>query len=169
MKKFLFALCLVGVLLCPGCSVLGLNDDADGATVDLFELAQHPLTFSGPDGALKLEASYFPSPSDVPGCAGVISHTTGRDVYTALWLSFYFYDDTPVGGELRLERFNFGAAASSNSNEYTNTFTGKMVLKERSANRVVISMENVRLKIAHGEYKLNGYLVARTKALALEY
>ena len=78
-----------------------------------------------------------------------------------LFLSFYFSDTTSVGSELQLERFRFSAPLSSNGREYTDSYTGKMVLKERSADRVVISMEDVHLCIAHGEYTLNGYLAAK--------
>ena len=157
MKRLLFVICLAE-LLCPACSFL--NPDGADDSIDLVEMMQNPLTFSGPEGTMKLEGSFIPSPSDVPGCAGVITHTDGKDVYSFLWLSFYFFDTTSVGSELQLERFHFGAMLSSNSREYTDSFTGKMILKERSTHRVVISMEDVHLRIAHGEYTLNGYLVA---------
>ena len=103
---------------------------------------------------------YYSAPQDVPGCSGVICHTNGKDVFTNIWLSFYFYDNTPQGGELKLKRLNFGAALSSNSREYTNTFTGKMVLGEKTDSRVIIYMDDVHFKIQHGEYVFNGNLVA---------
>ena len=158
MKRFLYVICLAG-LLCPACSFL--NQDGADDSIDLVELMQNPLTFSGPEGTMKLEGSFVPSPTDVPGCSGVITHTDGKDVYTLLFLSFYFSDTTSVGSELQLERFRFSAPLSSNGREYTDSYTGKMVLKERSADRVVISMEDVHLSIAHGEYTLNGYLAAK--------
>ena len=158
MKKILAALCLAG-LLCTACFTLNL--DGDDETVDGIDLTLNPLILTGPDGVMTLTASYLPSPSDVPGCEGIISHTSGKNVWNSIWLDFYFQDTTPVGGELQLERFWFGAALSSNSNNFAHTFTGKMILKERSAKRVVISMEDVRLSIAHGDYKLNGYMVAK--------
>ena len=158
MKKILAALCMAG-LLCSAC--FSLNLDGDDEAVDGIDLTLNPLLLTGPDGVMTLTATYDPSPSDVPGCSGVISHTSGKDVWDSLWLSFYFTDTTPVGGELLLERFGFSAALSSNSYNHTNSFTGKMILKERSEKRVVIAMENVSLSIAHGDYKLNGYMVAK--------
>ena len=158
MKKILAALCMAG-LLCTAC--FSLNLDGDDEAVDGIDLTLNPLMLSGPDGLMFLSATYDPSPSDVPGCSGVISHTSGKKVWDSLWLSFYFTDTTPVGGELQLERFWFGAALSNNLNNFAHTFTGKMILKERSEKRVVIAMEDVRLSIAHGDYKLNGYLVAK--------
>lgn len=35
-----------------------------------------------------------------------------------------------------------------------------MVLKEKTEKRVVISMEDIHMKINHGAYTLNGYLTA---------
>jgi hypothetical protein len=114
-----------------------------------------------PEGPLPLQASYHPQPTDVPGCFQVIAHTNGKNVYNNLWLSFCVYDDTPIDGELQLERLNFGAVLSSNSQEYTQTFTGKMTLASRTNYGVAINMDNVHFKIAHGEYVLNGILVAK--------
>ena len=120
-----------------------------------------PLTMTGPDGTMKFTATYDAQPSDVPGCSGVFGHTSGKDVYSLLWLSFYFYDTTPIGYELQLERVYFGAVLSSDSRQYTNEFSGKMKLTSRNDKEVVIFMEDVHFKIAHGEYVLNGTLVAK--------
>ena len=121
------------------------------------------LTMTGPDGAMKLKAVYDNSSKDVPGCSGVICHTDGKDVFTNIWLSFYFYDNTPQGSELKLERLSFGALLSSNSREYTSTFSGKMTLGEKTDSYVIVYLEDVHFKIQHGEYVLNGNLIAKTK------
>ena len=106
---------------------------------------------------------YVAVPSDVPGCSGVIASTDGRNVYDYIWLSFYFYNDTAVGQELKLERLTFGMPLSSNSADYAWTFTGKMLLKEKSGRKAIIRMQDVRFKTAQGEFILNGDLVARVK------
>ena len=122
-----------------------------------------PLEMSGPDGPLRLDASYYPSPSDVPGCFGVISHTEGKDVFSSIWLDFYAKDDVKPGEILHFENLMFGAPLSSDSRNYANSYTGKMILKEKVRDRVVIRMEDVHFSILHGEYTLNGDLVARIK------
>ena len=149
MKKILIALCLA-CICCTGCSILN-PDDPDGKALNL----------SGPDGNMKLESFFKTSPSELPGCVGISAHTGGIDVWDHLILSFYFAETTPVGKELQLKYLSFCAPLSSDSANYTNTFSGKMILKEWSAERIVIRMDDVRFRIAHGEYSLEGDLVAR--------
>ncbi len=122
-----------------------------------------PLELSGPDGSMELTATYYPSPSDVPGCFEVISHTDGRDVFSSMWLDFYAKDDVTVGEELHFESLMFGAPLSSDSRNYALSYTGKMILREKTKDRVVIRMEDVHFSILHGEYSLNGDLVAMVK------
>ena len=122
-----------------------------------------PLAITGPDGKMELHATYYPSPSDVPGCFGVISHTDGKDVFSSMWLDFYAKDDVTPGEELHFENLMFGAPLSSDSRNYANSYTGRMILKEKTRNRVVIRMEDVHFSILHGEYTLNGDLVATIK------
>lgn len=122
-----------------------------------------PLVFEGPDGPMTLTATYYPSPSDVKDCFGVISHTEGRDVFSSMWLDFYAKDDVKPGQELCFENLMFGAPLSSDSRNYANSFIGKMILREKSKDRIVIRMEDVRFTILHGEYTLSGDLVALVK------
>ena len=89
-----------------------------------------------------------------------------RSPYRPIWDAFLQgrYDlcvsnDTRVGEELKLERVDFCAALSSDSRNYATSFTGRMILKERSMDVVVIGMEDVHFSILHGEYVLNGDLV----------
>ena len=155
----LLAFSLVG-LLCSACT--SLNLDGDDETVDGIDLALNPLLLSGPDGIMSLNATYYPNPPDVPGCVEVVSHTKGKDVWDSLWLSFCFPSNAPVGQEIAFERFGFSAALSSNSFNHTSEYTGRIVLKEKSDKRVVIHFDNIHLSIAHGEYTLKGYMVAKT-------
>jgi len=123
----------------------------------------HLLKMDGPDGTMELTATYYPFPSDIPGCFGIISHTEGRDVFSSLWLDFYAKDDVKAGEELKPENLMFGAPLSSDSRNYTNSYTGKMILREKTKDRIVIRMEDVRFTILHGEYTLSGDLVALVK------
>ena len=121
------------------------------------------LKMDGPDGTMELTATYYPVPSDIQGCFGVISHTNGRDVFSSLWLDFYAKDGVKPGEELKPERLMFGASLSSDSRNYTNSYTGRMILKEKTMDKVIIRMDNVHFSILHGEYTLNGDLVALVK------
>lgn len=150
-RTFFSGLLAVMILLIAGCTE-GFGDSA-------FK----ELSVNGPDGKMEFTTVYYSSPLDIPGCSGVLCHTNGKDVFSNIWLSFYFNDNTPLGGELQLERLNFGAGLSSDIREYTSTFTGKMELREKTDSRVIIYMDDVHFKIQHGEYVFNGNLVAKIK------
>ena len=119
-----------------------------------------PFEMSGPDGKMKLTAIYHPFPSDVTGCFGVFTHTEGDDVFDNIWLEFYAKDDIKVGKVLNFEYIMFSVPLSSDSGDYTYYFSGKMILKEKTKEKVVIRMKNVCFGIHHGEYRFNGDLVA---------
>lgn len=122
-----------------------------------------PLVFEGPDGPMTLTATYYPNPSEVKDCFGVLSHTEGRDVFSSMWLDFYAKDDVKPGQELCFENLTFGAPLSSDSRNYATSSTGKMILREKTKDRIVIRMEDVRFTILHGEYTISGDLVALAK------
>ena len=152
-RTFFFGILALTVLLIAGCTEgFGFGDS-------VFK----ELSVNGPDGKMEFTTVYYSSPLDIPGCSSVICHTNGKDVFSNIWLSFYFNDNTPLGGELQLERLNFGAWLSSDIREYTSTFTGKMELREKTDSRVIIYMDDVHFKIQHGEYVFNGNLVAKIK------
>ena len=114
----------------------------------------------GPDGELKLRASFFPSREDTPGCFEILAHTDGKLEFDSLWLVLIGPNDTKPGSELRPERVSFSASLSSDSRNYTGSYSGRMVLTEKTKTRVTIRMEDVHFNILHGEYILNGNLVA---------
>ena len=145
-------------------SLAGCNMSRDGADATEDDRTSvvvqgNELTLTGPDGELRMSAEYFPMPEDQPGCFEIIAHTDGKDVFTSLWLICCVYNDTRVGEELKLEHVDFCAALSSDSRNYATSFTGRMILKERTMGKVVIGIEDVHFSILHGEYALNGDLV----------
>lgn len=121
------------------------------------------LQIKGPDGEMSFKSSYYPDSESAPDCFSIISQTIGKSVYDALLLTLSVYNDTALGSELKLEHVGFGAMLSSNSTQFTNTYSGRMILKEKTDTRVTIKMENVHFNIGHGEYILNGDLVAKLK------
>ena len=142
-----------------GCNMSREVADAAGDDPTLVAVLDDELKLTGPDGELRMMADYIPMPEDQPGCFEIIAYTDGKDVFTSLWLICCVSNDTRVGEELKLERVDFCAALSSDSRNYATSFTGRMILKERTRARVVIGMEDVHFSILHGEYVLNGDLV----------
>ena len=152
----LFVVMLLGL---AGCNMSREGADATGDDPASVAVLGNELTLTGPDGELRMMADYIPMPKDRPGCFEIIAHTDGKDVFTSLWLICCVDNNTRVGEELKLERVDFCAALSSDSRNYATSFTGRMILKERTMGRVVIGMEDVHFSILHGEYVLNGDLV----------
>ena len=152
----LFMVILMGL---AGCNMSREVADAAGDDPTLVAVLDDELKLTGPDGELRMMADYIPMPEDQPGCFEIIAYTDGKDVFTSLWLICCVSNDTRVGEELKLERVDFCAALSSDSRNYATSFTGRMILKERTMGRVVIGMEDVHFSILHGEYVLNGDLV----------
>ena len=141
------------------CGIFGQDSD----TSELLEKLVVTKVVDGETSPTALnftKCSFFFNPPDVPDCRQVIAFTEGKMVDDVIYLSFCFYDDTAVGEELKLERMDFGMPLSSNSADYANSFTGKMILKAVNRHKAVILMENVHFTIAHGEFVLNGDLVA---------
>ena len=134
--------------VCCSCSKTGKGDH------------ETDIILSGPDGPLPMKAEFYPSPSDLPGLFEVIAHTAGKDVYTSLTFTLKVPDQVKEGSEITSGKISFGAFFSSDSREYTDSFTGRMYLKSKSADSVTIFFDNVRFRILHGEYVLNGDMVA---------
>ena len=134
--------------VCCSCSKTGKGE----STTD--------ITLSGPDGPLPINAEFYPSPSDLPGYFEVIAHTVGKDVFTSLTFFLQAPEQVKAGSEITSGKVSFGAFLSSDSREYTDSFTGRMYLKSKSADSVTIFFDNVRFRILHGEYALNGNMVA---------
>ena len=139
---------MVILAVCCSCSKTGKNNPGT------------EITLSGPDGSLALKAEFYPSPSDLPGCFEIIAHTSGKDVHTSLMFTLQASDKVKEGSEITSGKVSFGAPLSSDSREYTDSFTGRMFLKQKSADGVTIYFDDVRFRILHGEYVLNGDLVA---------
>ena len=150
------------MLLClAGCNMSRERADTAGDDPSSVVVQGNEPTLTGPEGVLRMLADYIPMPKDQPGCFEIIAHTDGKDVFTSLWLICCVNNNTRVGEELKLERVDFCAALSSDSRNFTSSFTGRMILKERTREMVVIGMEDVHFSILHGEYVLSGDLVAR--------
>ena len=152
MKRPSFILCslvfAIGMILLSGCNRL------DGPS------STKPFRMEGPAGKLSLRASYFPSIEDAPRCFEVIAHTDGKRVDDSFWLFLVGLNDTKPGAELKPESVSFSASLSSDSRNYTGSYTGRMILTEKTKTRLIIRMEDVRFNILYGEYILNGDLVA---------
>lgn len=158
--RYILALCL-GLLSFSGCdkmSVIGLNKEI-------------PLTFTSPDGKtrtiqskssgdegaeLAFSTTEFYNPSDIEGCVWINAATNGRMVDDLFFLSIYMKENSRIGREPEFERINFCLPFSSNSEDYTSSYSGHIYLKEFNDERLVLRFDKTVFKVFHGKYTLNG-------------
>ena len=158
--RYILALCL-GLLSFSGCdkmSVIGLNKEI-------------PFTFTSPDGKtrtiqskssgdegaeLSFSTTVFYNPSDIEGCVWIQAATNGRMVDDLFSLSIYMKENSKIGREPEFERIRFCLPFSSNSEDYTSSYSGHIYLKEFNNERLVLRFDKTVFKIYHGKYTLNG-------------
>ena len=132
-----------------------------------------PFTLVSPDGVtrtilskseglegLAFDEAVYMYPSDIDGCAWALAHTNGKMDNECFWLSVYLKDSSlKVGKEPVFERLSFGLPYSSDSRNYTGSFTGHIYVKEYSSKQLVLRFDNAVFEIAAGTYTLNGDLI----------
>ena len=117
-------------------------------------------SFKDSSAGTVFDQAYFMAPSDIDGCVWASAHTNGRMVDELIWLSMYIKESSmKAGKEPKFERLSFGLPASSNSEDYTGKYTGRITVKEYSEEQLVLRFHNVVFKIAAGNYTLKGDLV----------
>jgi len=159
-------------LLAIGIGLIALNS-CDKATADNLD-KDVPFTLTSPDGvtrtilskseegseALAFDEAFYMYPSDIDGCAWALAHTNGKMANDFFWLSMYLKDSSlKAGKEPVFERLSFGLPYSSNSFDYTGSFTGHIYVKEYSSKQLVLRYDHVVFEIAAGTYTLNGDLI----------
>lgn len=172
MKRTAFILAaFLGLFLSSSCekmSVGDLNKD-------------FPFTFTSPDGKtrtvqsksdgeegaeLAFSTTDFYNPSDIDGCVWINASTNGRMVDDLFFLSIYMKEDSKIGREPEFERFTFCLPFSSNSEDYTSSYSGHIYLKEFSDERLVLRFDKTVFKVYHGKYTLNGDLAFSARDIA---
>ena len=71
-------------------------------------------------------------------------------------LSIYMKENSKIGREPEFERIRFCLPFSSNSEDYTSSYSGHIYLKEFNDERLVLRFDKAVFKIYHGKYTLNG-------------
>ena len=168
MKKYMFSLISVAMaLLMISCANLIFEDlDLDMDYDDLDEF----VCVAADGSKIKFEDfDYDPSVIDHPDYSWVDADMDTRTELNPVSLHFYFKNNILPGQEITVGKFDgvspwiFGIWVSSSAKSYTDTYTGKMILKAKSNKAVVISMQNVKFSIKEGDYILNGDMVFKAK------
>lgn len=98
------------------------------------------------------------------GSYAVLGQVTDKDQSLFLFWSLQFADDSMVvGKEMGFQRVTFGIPVSSDSRDYTDSFTGHIYLVGKADTGIVIQMKEVCFTIGKGTYRFNGQLVCRKK------
>ena len=141
-------------LLLPAC--LFIMSACALSCVNRFEM-------KGPGAPVRLESAYYPASVDINNRFLVFSVPKGENDSTGPSLSFYVNDMTPAGSVIRADKLVFGILRSSDDRNYTDSYSGGMILKKKTGHKVVIHFDDVRFSILQGNYVLNGDLVARRR------
>ena len=107
-------------------------------------------------------AKYYKDMPDMQNCSCVLASVNDEKQYLYLSLSLIFdKDHLVVGQEMDFERFSFSIPISSDSHDYTHTYSGHIYLDELTRSGIILRMENVSVTIGKGTYQMNGQLVCR--------
>lgn len=94
------------------------------------------------------------------GLSWLSANSDGRMAYDMFYLSFYFdqIDNVKPGTILKHVRSVFSFPASSDSRNYTTEYKGKLSLKDKGDDYVIIHFNNVKFSVAYGDYVFDGDL-----------
>jgi hypothetical protein len=165
--KHLFTL-LAGLILLLSCQKTltplegALSElDKDCALSSLTSVSLNPLTYTGPEGALSIDQINALKNSETQDC-GFVSVWAKPGI--ALMFNYNVLN-LKRGKELSVTDLTFGKMYSSNSEEYTGSFSGKMILKDINKKCIVITMNKVQFNIASGTFQMDGDLVCPFNAI----
>lgn len=103
--------------------------------------------------------------SDTEGVSWFTGFSGGRMSYDAFMMSVYFDDieRLGIGEKLNIRNFHFGFFFSSDSNAYTNEYSGSITLADKGDDYVILRFNNFRCSCSFGDYTTEGYLYCQLK------
>ena len=110
--------------------------------------------------------------SDKPGQSWLSAWSGGKMVYDCFFLSIYFQniENMKIGEALDVSRFVFGFSFSSNSEDYTHKYSGRITLADKGDDYVILEFHNVGVSCNLGGYLMDGYLYCQLEdELTLEW
>lgn len=159
--KYISIIAIFGILTLSSCS-------KESGSLDDITPASIRVKSNGIEENLEFEDYYIVKSSYDDGEYDGLSHLTASTlgsgmVYDINMLSIYFdqIDKIKTGSEIKPKHFWFSFAASSNSHNSTYEYDGKIILKGKSEKIAVIHFDNVFLRVAFGDYVINGDLKCR--------
>jgi hypothetical protein len=103
--------------------------------------------------------------SDTEGQSWFTGYSGGKMSYDAFLMSVYFDDveRMTIGHKLNIRSFNFGFFFSSDSNAYTNKYSGSITLADKGDDYVILRFDNFKCSCSLGDCVTNGYLYCQLK------
>lgn len=159
--KYICIFAIFGLLTLSSCS-------KESGSLDDIIPASIRVKSNGIEESLDFEEYYIIKSSydngEYDGLSSLMASTLGSgmvdDIYM-LSMKFDPIDKIKIGSEIKPKSFWFMFVASSNSHNRTYEYDGKIILKGKSEEYAVIHFDNVFLRVAFGDYVINGDLKCR--------
>ena len=101
----------------------------------------------------------FQDTSDKEGSIHLSAFSDGRMAHDSFYMSFYLKRDSlRPGKEPEFESILFCLPLSSDSRDFTYSFSGNIYLKEYSSEQVTLRFKETVFEIGKGAYRLDGDL-----------
>ena len=103
--------------------------------------------------------------SDKEGQSWFTGNSGGRMSYDAFMMFVYFDDVERMrpGEKLNIRDFHFGFFYSSDSNAYTNKYSGSITLADQGDDYVILRFNNLKCSCSLGDCVTDGYLYCELK------
>lgn len=97
---------------------------------------------------------------DMQGQSWFVGNNDGRMSYDAFLMGIYFDDieRMKIGEKLRIREFHLGFFYSSDSNAYTNKYSGSITLADKGDDYVILHFNDLRCSCSLGDCVTDGYL-----------
>ena len=140
-----------------------LNDDLKAVRTKVHTKGDNPV-----DAVTKIDRAVFWRTTFSLNC-GVCSGeksmlwavSEGKMVYDFFTMNIYFdrvIDNMKVGDVVRPAKSMFTFPYSSDSNNSTESYEGRITIAAKGDDYVIIHFNKVRFSVAFGDYEMNGYL-----------
>ena len=98
--------------------------------------------------------------SEKEGQSWFVGHSSGEKVHDSFMMFVYFdnIDRVRVGNKLSIRDFDFGFYYSSDSNAYTNKYSGSITVADKGDDYVILRFNNFSCSCSLGDCVTDGYL-----------
>ena len=167
MKRFLTRTALLCVVFmaasCGKESIPSVSPEdllKDSAEIAWTRISLKGDSGEGSDASASFKTATVYRTSDMEGQSWFSAWSGGKMSYDCFFLSIYFQniDGMKIGETLKPGRFMFMFPLSSDSDDYTSEYRGKITLAGKGDDYVILEFHEVGFSCGKGDYLIDGYL-----------